>query len=108
MEKNDDQVKLRYYYLDEEGNHVPTEDVIEFAAKFSYDDPKRFVGIFRKGDFMISTVFLGIDHNWLKGEPQLYETCIFTGGLGGDVVERYSTRAEALKGHQYWCSLIYA
>lgn len=47
---------------------------------------------------MVSTVFLGIDHNFLsKGDPILFETMIFGGG--NEFQERYSTWDEAEEGH---------
>ena len=49
---------------------------------------------------LVSTVFLGMDHNWMRsGEPLLYETAISIVGCGIDVVERYRTREEAALGH---------
>lgn len=61
----------------------------------------------------ISTVFLGIDHQWGKGPPILFETCLFSGEkhyepIGkreiseSSVVARYSTWAEAEEGHMQW------
>jgi hypothetical protein len=47
----------------------------------------------------VSTVFLGLDHQWhAHGPPLLYETMVFRDGSGDDCV-RYSTREEALAGH---------
>ncbi len=47
----------------------------------------------------ISTVFLGLDHRFGEGEPQLFETMIF-GGEFDQEQWRYSTWEEAEKGHQ--------
>ncbi len=47
----------------------------------------------------ISTVFLGIDHCFGDGEPQLFETMIFGGKLDQEMW-RYSTWEQAAKGHQ--------
>lgn len=45
---------------------------------------------------LISTVFLGIDHNWLKGgTPQLFETMIFEDGPLDGRQWRYATYEEA-------------
>lgn len=49
------------------------------------------------GDTHISTVFLGIDHNWGSGPPLLFETMIF--GSDDLLWERYTTWEEAEKGH---------
>lgn len=49
--------------------------------------------------YLISTVFLGLDHGF-GGEVQLYETMIFAGDSWTDrYMERYATKAEALAGH---------
>jgi len=53
-------------------------------------------------EVMISTVFLGMDHNWSgKGDPILFETMVFGGELNEDC-ERYCTWEEAEKGHEMW------
>lgn len=46
----------------------------------------------------VSTVFLGLDHSWGDGEPQIFETMVFGGALDQEQ-ERYSTWAEAEAGH---------
>jgi hypothetical protein len=50
-------------------------------------------------DCNVSTVFLGLDHNfWGEGDPILFETMIFGGPLN-DYQRRYCTYAEAERGH---------
>lgn len=50
------------------------------------------------GDVVVSTVWLGIDHNWSgAGGPVIFETMVFGGSLQEQ--RRYSTEAEALDGH---------
>lgn len=63
----------------------------------------------------VSTVFLGIDHNWsLNGDPVLFETmCFALRDFGADDLpcNRYCTWDEALKGHHeivQQCRLIIA
>ncbi|MCG8460126.1 MAG: hypothetical protein MI919_27910, partial [Holophagales bacterium] len=46
----------------------------------------------------VSTVFLGLDHNWGDGPPLIYETLVMGGPLS-DEMDRYSTWAEAEAGH---------
>lgn len=46
----------------------------------------------------VSTVFLGIDHNFSGGDPILFETMIF-GGARDQECERYRTWDEAAQGH---------
>ena len=52
------------------------------------------------GKVYISTVFLGLDHNFRgRGDPILFETLIFGGALDGEM-RRYCTYDEAERGHQ--------
>lgn len=46
----------------------------------------------------VSTVFLGLDHQWGSGPPLLFETMIF-GGPHDEMQWRYTTWAEAQAGH---------
>jgi hypothetical protein len=51
------------------------------------------------GEIWVSTVFLGIDHNWsMHGPPLLFETMAFIGGES-TTCRRYATWAEAEAGH---------
>ena len=47
----------------------------------------------------VSTVFLGLDHDWTGTRPILFETMCFGGPLDGEMY-RYSTWEEAEDGHQ--------
>jgi len=49
----------------------------------------------------VSTVFLGLNHNYGDGEPILFETMVF-GGKHDEEMERYSTWEEAEEGHKRW------
>lgn len=48
---------------------------------------------------LVSTVFLGLDHNWNDGKPILFETMIF-GGKHDQEQRRYCTYEEAEQGHE--------
>lgn len=51
--------------------------------------------------FMVSTVFLGLDHAFLGGPPVLFETMVFGPESFNDEIQvRYTTWDEALAGHQ--------
>lgn len=57
----------------------------------------------------VSTVFLGLNHQWGSGAPLLFETMVF--GLGedhplADYQERYSTWHEAEQGHEAVVALV--
>jgi hypothetical protein len=48
----------------------------------------------------VSTVWLGIDHNWTRtGPPLIFETMAFERGMEGVDCQRYTTEAQALAGH---------
>jgi hypothetical protein len=47
----------------------------------------------------VSTVWLGLDHQWLHGPPLFWETMIF-GGEHADGQWRYSSRQQALDDHE--------
>lgn len=61
-------------------------------------DPWR-VGSTHVGESWISTVFLGLDHQFGDGPPMIFETLVFNGALA-DEQERYSTWDEAERGHE--------
>ena len=54
---------------------------------------------------MVSTVFLGLDHQFGDGPPVLWETLVFGGSLDGEMA-RYTSRAAALAGHQVICDRV--
>ena len=55
----------------------------------------------KNGNF-VSTVFLGLDHNFGIGKPLLFETMVFSNTKDLDELDmnRYSTYKEAEKGHK--------
>lgn len=53
-----------------------------------------------KKDVEVSTVFLGLNHNYFKqGPPILFETMVF-GGKHDGYMNRYATWDEAKAGHK--------
>jgi hypothetical protein len=64
------------------------------------DDPSR-IGSDHVGDVWVSTVWLGLDHNWGPGPPLIFETMVF-GGPDDQEQERYPSRVAALAGHDRW------
>jgi hypothetical protein len=57
------------------------------------------------GDTLVSTVFLGIDHNLHSGSPELFETMIL-GGRHDSYQERCSTWHDAEDQHERACALV--
>lgn len=87
------------WILDEKGNAVPGPDLMKWARW--YGTVERHVGNDTLPNGVhVSTVFLGLDHNFSGiGRPILWETMIF-GGEHDQYQERYTTREEAIAGHE--------
>lgn len=95
-----------YYILDADGQVQRVSSVQAWGVWFEQAsrDGSRVV----KQDFIegspeprvgVSTVFLGLDHNFgLSGPPVLWETLVFGTSCDG-LMERYATREAALAGH---------
>jgi hypothetical protein len=75
----------------------PIADILDWARWYGTAD--RTVAKTDIGDVRVSTVFLGIDHQFEEeGPPLLFETMIFGGALDEEQW-RYSTWDEAVVGH---------
>ena len=62
---------------------------------------ERWQRVCRIGNTTVSTVFLGIDHEFRPNGPGVwYETMIFGGDRHDGYQRRYRTRAEAEAGHE--------
>ena len=93
-------LKVDKYILNDAGEPVKCDGLMEWARWFESDfDKRRVARTELPGGVTVSTVFLGIDHNWGSGGmPVLYETMIF-GGRHDECQWRCSTREEALERH---------
>lgn len=88
----------KHYILDKNGEPIPENDLMTWAKWFGYAK-NRVVCQADFGPAHVSTVFLGLDHNWGEGPPVLWETMIF-GGLLNDYQDRCSgSREQALAMH---------
>lgn len=62
------------------------------------------------GGYVVSTVWLGLDHGWYNDRPIIFETMVFH-DLGDWVdfdCKRYCTEEEALAGHHEMLTLVRA
>lgn len=73
-------------------------DLLKWAMWFGTAD--RTVGKTVVGDYVVSTVFLALDHNFGGGIPILYETMIFGPDDAQSDTWRYATVEEAQEGHE--------
>lgn len=98
---------LGTYLLDE--NHQPYRVPMLVWARW-FEDADNRVALTETELHEVSTVFLGLDHNWHPdGPPVLFETMVFSRERGGEgkclgdaldsIMDRYATWDEALKGH---------
>ena len=86
------------YILDENDNPILEPDLMKWAN--SVGKQNRFVAEDTIGDANISTMFLGLDHNYSQsGPPILWETMVFGGKYDQDCDRCSGTRADALEMH---------
>ena|SRR3990167_1756819 len=81
-------------------------DLIKWAQWMEIAD--RHVAKTIIGNVRVSTVFLGLDHSFKLGiQPILFETMIFGGEKDG-YQSRYATWEQAIDGHKFACSKVFA
>lgn len=90
-----------YYVL--KGKTAKKAELMVWAKR--YENADRHVAHEEIGDVCVSTVFLGLDHQYGDGPPMLFETMIF-GGKHDEYQERCSTWEEAEKMHQIAVDLV--
>ena len=84
-------------HYDREGKAITTE---EWAALWEDKDYQQVLQTHLPDGTHISTVWLGIDHNYGSGPPIIFETMIFSPDEEQDEQQwRYATEAEARRGH---------
>lgn len=97
--------EMRYAILDEDHNVVPLdidnrEEAMRRWGRFFEDTDNRRVGAEEVGDVRVSTVFLGLNHQYFDGEePLWFETMVF-GGEHDQDMDRYTTWEQAEAGHK--------
>lgn len=100
-------MRPEHYILDEQGEPQPV-DWLTWAKWFETvgKDARRVAADSFPDGVVVSTVFLGHDHQYFEGGPPLlYETLVFEGPHDGEMA-RYTTRAEALAGHRAMCEVV--
>ncbi len=77
-------------------------DLMEWARIFEDPEYKRVAETTLPDGTWVSTVWLGLDHQYGDGPPLIFETMVFQDkdNLDERDQERYSTEAEALAGHE--------
>lgn len=93
-----------YYILTPDKLAIPCADVMTWAAFFEKLENRRVAEDTIDNNW-VSTVFLGLDHSFGRGDPVLFETMVFTDGESG-AMDRYRTWAEAAAGHERIASML--
>ena len=102
---------LLHAILDDELRVVETEDLMAWAMWFERNDEKRRVAWDSISGFIVSTIFMGINHGHGR-RPIWFETMVFREGIGdrqlcGSIDQaRYSTWNEAVEGHAKICEQV--
>lgn len=86
------------WYVLEGKTPVKAKSLLEGSLAFEKLDRKVAKTQVSK-DVEVSTVFLGLDHQFGLGPPLLFETMVFGGEHHGDM-DRYTTWEEAEEGHK--------
>jgi len=97
-------------WYDRQGNPIDAEQ----AGRLLVDVEGRRVALTTVGPYVVSTMFLVLDHGW-QGVPVLFETMVFQReawagvALGHDLdTTRYATEREAVAGHEAVVTIIRA
>ena len=95
------------YYILVEGQPVPAS-LTEWAIWLEAADSDRIVAKTQVTSYVeVSTVFLGLDHNFVLNDPAplIYETMVFGGSLDQEM-DRYPTKEQAELGHDQWVARV--
>ena len=90
---------MRYAILDDTHTVQPIDDIVLWALWMNDADRRVAMDELPNG-YIISTVFLGINHGWII--PLWFETMVFHAdyALRDLELERYTTWDEAVEGHK--------
>lgn len=98
--------RLNMYWVLRGHEVVPTEDFMAWGKMFEDHDARR-VARTEKDGWLVSTVFLGMDHGFGDGPPLLFETMAFDEKGEEFDMTRCSTWAEAEQHHKTMCEKIF-
>jgi len=88
---------LTYYYLNEDHTFRPCK-ITEWSEQF--EKINKHVADDVINGKKVSTVWLGLNHNFFHGIPLLFETMVFDENGRDIYMERYATWDEAESGHK--------
>jgi len=89
-----------YYVREADGTIRNATSIEEFGESLGKMDTRRIARTEVAEGVEVSTVFLGLDHNFgFDGAPVLFETLVFGCPLDGEM-DRYTTESAARAGHE--------
>jgi hypothetical protein len=94
--------RSQWYILDGR-KPVPVDRAIQWAQWLEGAGDHRIVAQSDIGDVHVSTVFIGLDHNFGTGEPHIFETMVFGPGDVSMEVWRGATWRDAEFAHMRAC-----
>jgi len=89
-------------YYNKKGEPI---EMMKWAELFEDRDYKMVKQTKLKNKKLVSTIWLGLNHEFGKGEPLIFETMVFSKKEEFNELDcqRYSTLKEAEKGHEEMC-----
>lgn len=86
-------------YYNKQGKEI---EMLEWAELLENPKYKVISQTTTKSGKWVSTVWLGLDHQYGEGKPLIFETMVFPkkGDYSDEFCERYSTLKEAKAGHK--------
>ena len=82
-------------YYDKKGELLGLKEWTRLFEDFGY----RRINQYERYFISVSTIWLGLDHNFFDGKPLIFETMVWICGEQVDE-ERYYTEEEAIQGHR--------
>ena len=103
MTDYDDEIwdRKRGMYFDRQGTELSLREWAPLFEDFTYVDVRHD----NVDDVRISTVWLGLNHNFRPGPPHIFETMVFNGPFHGDYW-RHATEEEAIRCHEETVALM--
>ena len=85
-------------YFDQDGKPITHAQWLDTWGEIE----NRIIARTQDGRFLISTVWLGLNHQYGDGPPLKFETMIFDEQNNGEDIgcQRYSTKEQAIAGHE--------
>ena len=93
---------MRRAILDKDHKVILVDNLITWANWQGEENNRRVGFDALPNGYLVSTVFLGLDHGWGEGKPLWFETMVFNQEDPREDVfcERYETWDEAVEGHR--------